>query len=219
MPDDKFRQLLAVMPEIAEAINIFDSEAAQLKALEVLIQAVVTDKGISPPGPSKSTTVLTSSRPPEYGSDQAIIVSSTPRAELESGTAASTSKIRKPRRGATKKSFNIVRNLNFAPEGKQSLADFVSTKKPRTKHEMNLAACYYLKEMMEIEGITVGHVLAVYQACSWSASPQPDTSLRKTASQMGWIDTANGNDMKVAWSGENYIQTKMPSSASQNGDS
>lgn len=218
MPNDDFQELLAAMPDIAKAINTFNSEAAQLKALKALIQTarngsdrptVTTATAVEPPSPSSEhpsvprEVELTSTAP------------ALPPAPNDGEEAASKAQpmTKKPRKASVRKNIGPVRGLNFAPEGKQPLADFVAQKQPRTIEEKNLLACYYLQEFLEISNITVGHVLAVYQVCSWRSSPQPDASLRKTASKLGWIDTSNSKAIKVEWAGQNYLETNMPSAA------
>lgn len=210
MPNERFKQLLGAMPEIAEAINTFDSEAAGLRALDALIQSAEPQGAASPAPTPEPATNLVADQPLADVRDQAITVL-VPDVTTPNGEPAKAESAKKPRKTAAKKNFTIVRNLNFAPDGKQPLTEFIDEKRPRTQHEMNLAACYYLQEIMEeVQEVTVGHVLAVYQACSRSAAPRPDVSLRRTASAQGWIDTKDGNDIKVVWSGINFLQSKMP---------
>ncbi|GLZ06787.1 hypothetical protein Acsp03_42530 [Actinomadura sp. NBRC 104412] len=222
MPNDDFRELLSVMPDIAAAVNTFNSEAAQLKALKALIQTA--RNGSDRPALTTATAVALPSQPSERASVQREIEASStipalPPAPSSDADAALRVEptAKKPRKASAKKSISPVRGLNFAPDGKQPLADFVAQKQPRTMFEKNLAACYYLQEIMEISNITVGHVLAVYQFCSWSSASQPDVSLRQTASKRGWIDTSDSKDIKLEWGGQNYLETQMPSSAPTNG--
>ncbi|MER6813436.1 hypothetical protein ABT299_29555 [Spirillospora sp. NPDC000708] len=213
MPNDDFQELLAVMPDIAEAVNAFNSEAAQVTALKALIQTA--RNGSDRPSLTTTTPVAPPNLSPERPSAQREIEASStvpvlppaPSGDEDSrvGPAA-----RKPRKSSAKKNITVVRGLNFAPDGKQSLTDIVAQKQPRTVFEKNLVACYYLQHIMDLEGITVGHVLAVYQACSWVSPSSPDVSLRKTASTCGWIDTRNSKDIKVLWAGENHLESKMP---------
>lgn len=215
MPNDDFQELLAVMPDIAEAVNTFKSEAAQLKALKALIQTA--RNGSDRPALPRATAASPQSLPSERPSvQQEIEASSTvpalppaPHRDEDAAHRVETT-AKKSRKSSAKKNITVVRGLNFAPDGKQSLTDLVAQKQPRTVFEKNLVACYYLQHIMDLEGITVGHVLAVYQACSWVSSSSPDVSLRKTASTCGWIDTRNSKDIKVLWAGENHLESKMP---------
>jgi hypothetical protein len=214
VPNDDFQELLAVMPDIAEAVNTFNSEAAQLKALKALIQTARNGSD----RPVLAMTSAVASPPPPEQPPSAVELQSTsavpalPPAPTEREDATSTAEVptKKRRKSSTKKNFTVVRGLNFAPAGEQSLADFVAEKQPRTMHEKNLAACYYLQHIMNLSSITVGHVLAVYRECDWTAPSQPDTTLRNTAAAEGWIDTGNTKDIKVVWAGQNHIESKMP---------
>lgn len=214
MPNDDFQELLAVMPDIAEAVNTFNSEAAQLKALKALIQTA--RNGSDRPVPVTASAVAPPSPPAERPSvPREIAASSTvpalpPAPNGEEDTDSEAGPVAKKPRKASRKNITIVRGLNFAPDGKQALADFVAEKQPRTMHEKNLVACYYLESVMGVEGITVGHVLAVYLACNWTPPSQPDTTLRNTAAAKDWIDTSDSKNIKVVWGGLHHLQSTMP---------
>jgi hypothetical protein len=197
--------LLTYMPKIAEVVNAFTSDDTKRIALEALVRQFEPAYTVTPVTtlpvqqvPLIETTTLGASAAVETA-DPAPLTASVP---------APAKKV--ARKASVKKTFTIPRDLNFAPEGKQSLADFLDEKQPRTHHERNLVACYYLQHVMGLAPVGVEQVLAVYRAAGWDAPAQPEVYLRKTASMFGWIDTANTKDIKVVWAGENFLTSKMP---------
>jgi len=195
---DTFDRLLNAMPRIAESINSFTSDEVQRAAFDALMTALQL------PNEQKEAAADV-----EDASGVEIPLKS-PIAGSESvANGEQSPKPRRAKRSASKKNFSIVRDLNFAPNGKQSLEEFVTDKKPKNQHEKNLIACFYLDEIMGIENITVGHVLSVYSACRWTSPSHPDTSLQATASANNWLDTSDMGSITVVWAGKNYV-TRMP---------
>jgi hypothetical protein len=196
--------LLTYMPKIAEVVNAFTSDDTKRIALEALVRQFE-------PAYTASVTTLPQQQVPVIETTTlgtSAAVETTDPAPLTATVPAPAKKI--ARKASTRKTFTIPRDLNFAPEGKQSLVDFIDEKQPRTHHERNLVACYYLQQVMGLVPVGVEQVLAVYRAAGWDAPSQPEVYLRKTASQFGWIDTANTKDIKVVWAGENFLTSKMP---------
>lgn len=202
--EDTFDRLLAALPQIADAVNAFESEGVQQSAFDALVRALRIED--APRVASASPVALATHH------DAEVTESVVPTAQDhgKSETPAGNGRKRNGKRTG-KRNFTVPRGLNFAPAGEVSLEDFVEEKAPRTMFEKNLVACYYLTEKMRIAAVDVGHVLAVYQAAGWTAPGDPNASLRNTAHQHGWLDTANTSDIKVVWKGTNFVETKMPS--------
>jgi hypothetical protein len=136
--------------------------------------------------------------------------SSGPASADGSSKSRATKRAATPRPSAAKKDWSITKGLNFAPTGKQSLKDFTEQKKPKNQNERNVIACYYLSKVMEHAPITVGDVLAVYQALNWPKPSNPSNALHVTASTLGWLDTKDTNNIKVIWAGSNHVEDGMP---------
>lgn len=205
---DPFERLLDNSSEITEFVNSFTSEKVQSKAFAAVAWSLgLSEGGVQASSPVQPLHVV----PPapdagqESHDDDAI-------SEAEGAPAR-----KKRNRSSTKKTFTVVRGLNFAPAGQPSLEQFDAEKRPRTNDEKFLVACYYLSEMLGIEDVEIGHLLAVFQAAEWSPPAHPDSALRGCASRTGWIDTANTKSVKVVWKGENYLKTKMPAQPKKTG--
>lgn len=209
MAEDQFDRLLDAMPRIAESVNAFSSEEVQRSAFQALVDALRLNGSCSPGAP-KVQDALTD----EAESGAKAASDDTNDTDTATDTDAKSSRRRVSRRtSGAKKNYIIPRGMNFAPREKPSLEEFVAEKQPRNQHERNLAAVYYLSQVMEENPIDTGKVLAVYKAAGWSAPARPDQALRNTASAKSWIDTADTRDIKLAWAGENYLENKMPQPA------
>jgi hypothetical protein len=201
-----FEQLQVKMPQIADAVKLFPDGELQQRAFDALMEQFRASYGGGVPVQRVAVPLA------ESPASLTVVESVDDDVELAvTGTEGKASAGARKRRtgGRVKKSFSIVKGLNFAPEGKPSLEEFVAEKQPKNQHERNLLACHYLAEMMGIEEISVGHVLAIYQAAKWSAPAHPDTSLQATASAHAWLDTKNMKAIQVMWQGQNQI-SKMP---------
>lgn len=207
---DKFDRLLDALPKIAEAVNSFDSEEVQRNAFDALVGALGVSSGVASNGGGSGRKSDPPADVPSVGGGKGAPEEPASQDDESQGVGAPT---RRPgRRGnGSRRTFTVHKDINFAPVGKQSLEEFVSEKAPRSQHEKNLAACYYLSEVLETPEITLGHVLAVYQAAGWNFPAHPDTALQNTASARSWLDTSNMKDIKVVWAGQNYVRSKMPS--------
>lgn len=205
---DNFDRLLANRSEIAEFVNSFTSERVQRKAFEAVVCSLGLGDNVAAPTPGvERLHIVKQDVEPEQE-----------QADPDETREAEPSSTRRRRsRGSAKKTFTVTRGLNFAPEGKPSLEQFAADKQPRTMDEKNLVACYYLSNMMGMQDVDTGDVLAVYQAAEWAFPSQPDVALRKTASRLGWIDTADSKSIKVVWKGENYLTSKMPADSKKSG--
>jgi hypothetical protein len=196
--EDPFDRLIKAMPRITEAVNAFTSEQVQRSAFDVLVRALGIDRiDESVPAMAPSPPAAADAPPVDEAGQNSVATS---------GVRSRTSR----GRSKNKRSYTIPKHLNFAPDGQPSLEDFVAEKSPRNMDERNLAACYYLSDVMGIDSVDVGHVLAVYQAAGWRAPAQPDTSLQLTASKLSWLDTHDMRTIKVVWQGLNHLKSKMP---------
>lgn len=201
-----FEQLLSVMPRIAEVVNQFTSEENQRVALGVLLRA----RGLSdePPAREAAAEPGLSVVPPLADGD----TTEHDKGETvpDASVKASATGRRRPRKAAAKKSWSRAKDINFRPEGKQSWRDFVAEKVPVTNFERNLAAVYYLQEILGLDAIDVSHVLAAFAECEWRSPTDPENSLTVTASRKGWLDTSDLKAITVTYRGRNTVQFDLP---------
>jgi hypothetical protein len=191
-----FNDLLDAMPRISEAVNSFSSEEVQRRAFDTLVGAF----GL-PAAPTPAPIRLLAS--PASEAEQADGEST----EVDAKQARSVA--RRSRRTVAKK-VPAGRDLNFRPEGKESLRDFVDRTQPATIHERNLAAVYYLERVLEISDINAADVQLAYRSCSWREPSDPVAALRTTASRRKWLNTSNSRAITTTAHGRNTVEHDMP---------
>ncbi len=205
-PGNLLDRLIEAMPKMAEAVNAFELKDNQRLALQALLSAAGVPVGEPVLAPVAKTEPTLSVVPPlteDAASDDA-------EGSAEDGSEQPKAKRTRVRKPAAKKSFPRVKDINFRPEGKVSLRDFVTQKAPTNNHEKNLVFVYYLEEHLEITAIEVGHVLAAYDEMGWKSPAIPDNSLMVTASQKRWLDTSDMKAIRTTHGGRNTVQYDMP---------
>lgn len=110
----------------------------------------------------------------------------------------------------------VVKDLPLKKDGKiPSLRDFYAEKKPQGFLEHNTLFVYYLNKMRDIPGITQSHVYTCYKEVAARIPGAFYQSLVDTARRKGWIDTSEGDDMRVTTVGENFVEHDLPGKASE----
>lgn len=200
---DPFDRMLNELPRIAEAVNAFSSEDVQKAAFAALVAALNLRIG--------SSGSATSSAPTENGTHGGDGTAGSEKADPDAGSGPG--KPKRTRASRVRKSSGSVtaaKGLNFWPDGKTSLPDFVAEKLPNTNYERNLVAVYYLEQILEITDISAAQVLAVFKQCGWPEPGDPRNALQVTASTKQWIDTKVSSDVKTTPSGRNMVEHTMP---------
>lgn len=203
-----FDRLLSVMPQMAEAVNEFASEANQLLALRALMRALGLPDEPAPEDAAEPTLAVV----PPLASDPAEDHDQGQAGPGASGAEQPTAARRRARKSAARKFWPRVKDINFRPEGKPSLREFAEEKKPDTLHEKNAVLVYYLEEILGIAAIGVGHVLAAYAECGWRSPAMPDNYLMVTACRKNWLDTSDMKAIKITYQGRNMVQFDLPRS-------
>jgi hypothetical protein len=205
-----FDTLLSVMPRIAEAVNQFSSEENQCAALRALVRALGVPAEspipIKTAEPSLSIVPPAADRRAEHDNMEE---------EQDALAEPSATVRRRARKSAAKRSLSRAKDINFRPEGKPSLRDFAAAKDPANNHEKNVVAVYYLEEVLAIDSIDVGHVLAAYAECVWRSPRDPDNSLSVTASRKGWLETSDRKAIRITHQGRNTVQFDLPRVSAQ----
>jgi hypothetical protein len=199
---EAFENLLSEMPRIAEAVNLFTSQENQRTALDALLSPFRLPQ--EPPARAEAARPgLSVVQPADAAHDNGALADEpTPAATSPSGSGR--------RRGRKKPAAPRAKDINFRPEGKQSLRDFAAEKTPASFAEMNLVVVYYLEEVLAIPAIEAGHVLAAYTECGWRVPTDPVNALIVTASRKKWLDTSDMKAIHLTFQGRNTVQHDMP---------
>ena len=108
--------------------------------------------------------------------------------------------------------LSMVRDLNLKPKGKKSLDDFVDGKKPTSIYEKCTVVAYYLKHELGLPAVSANHVFTCFKHMKWRVPADLLNSLAYTASQFGWLDTRDRENISVSTMGENLIEHDLPRS-------
>ena len=106
--------------------------------------------------------------------------------------------------------MSFVKDLDLRPEDRQSLRDFHSLKNPSGQKENIAVFVYYLTKTLEIEGITPHHVFTCFKDVRGRTPRDLPQAIRETASRNGWVDSSDGDDIKITNHGENFVEHDLP---------
>ena len=184
--------LLARMPDIAKAVSAFP-QAVQQSAFDALM-ASATGAPIDAaaaaddqqPGPRNSSTTRTKRKR---------------AAGAERETKAKRMVPSQPK---------VVKELDLRPKGKKSFPDFVMEKSPTSNHDRTAVALYYLANVAEITPVTRDQVFTCYREMGWKVPADFANSLQQTATKKRYLDTSNGDDLRLLNPGLNRVEHDLP---------
>lgn len=118
-----------------------------------------------------------------------------------------------------KKSKSIIamdKSLNLSPTGKQSALEFASDKAPSNAQEKCVVAVHYLRDVIELQSISVQAVLTFFKTVQWPPPTDLKNKLQQAGSK-GWLDTANSEDIKLTTLGERLVEHDLSAKAKKKG--
>lgn len=105
--------------------------------------------------------------------------------------------------------ISMDKTLNLSPSGKLSASQFAAEKAPSNVMHKAVVAVYYLRETIGLQKITVSAVYTFFKSLSWPLPADLRNALQKAGSE-GWLDTFDGEDIKLTSMGENLIEHELP---------
>lgn len=124
--------------------------------------------------------------------------------DLFSDTATTKAKSSKK----AKPTFQMDKTLSLKPEGKVSAIDFAAEKAPSNGERKCLVAVYYLRSVLEMPQVTADRVYTFFKTVAWPVPADLKNVLQKAGS-IGWLDTANSDDIKITPMGENEVEFNL----------
>lgn len=103
----------------------------------------------------------------------------------------------------------ILKNLDLAPQDKQSLREFVDVKKPSNLLEKCTVLTYYLINTLEVVPTTTDHIYTAFKTLGWRVPSNLPNTLQQAGSN-GWLDTKASADIKTTPMGENLVEHDLP---------
>jgi hypothetical protein len=116
---------------------------------------------------------------------------------------------------ASKKAKTIIsmdKNLNLSPPGKASAVQFATEKSPASVVQKCVVAVHYLRDIIEMEKITLQAVFTFFKHLQWPIPADLKNTLQQAGSA-GWLDTADSADIKLTSLGENLVEHDLPPKA------
>lgn len=190
--------LLKRMPEIAEAINRFTSEAIQHEALVAMLRAFSGTAIVDPPKATKSEaqTLLEENNAPE----------TTPKSNV-----GVTDNKAKRKRASSGSGFSMIKGLDLNPKGKKSFSEFIADKQVTANLDKITLITYYLAEIKEEPEISSDMIGTTFRMTpGWPEPGNLIQAIRDTSHRKGAIDTSSFKDIKLTPQGRNFVEITLP---------
>lgn len=187
------------MSDIAEAVGRFSSEQIQMRAYDDLVRSL----GVPQDPPPKD----------DGQSVDEIAVHPPPPVTITNGADNHSRTVKRRTRGSNGGKGWAPRNdVNWRPQGKQSLLEFVAGKQPKGNDERNTVAVFWLLEVAGTSPVEIGHVVAAYRECGWKLPKDMANSLSVTGSRKGLLLTSNRTDLSLTANGDSLVRYDLPRS-------
>lgn len=188
MAKDDFEALLGRMPEIAEAVNAFESESIQREALRTLVESFMGSPAAAPAAPGQ----------PQGGNPEAIAKEKSTRKKKSSGRSSAYAP-------------KLIKTLDLNPKGRMSFREFVDEKQPKSNEDKYAVIVYYLQHELEISGITLDHIATTFRLTpEWKEPRNVQSGITTAASRKGTIDTRDYDDLRTTPHGRNFVEHELP---------
>lgn len=198
MADSDYKTLLKELPEIAEAVNAFKTEACQLEVLRALLSSVGASS--VPESPAAVSPRKTSAAPKVAKKDKA-------ETKAKKGS----------KRSSTVRAPQIVGDLNLRPKGKPSLQEFIAEKRPPSQPDQVVVMVYYMTSVLEIGAVTQDHLYTCFRTVPGLRVPTDVwQSVRNTSQRKGWVTCNDRNDIRLNAAGLNHVEHDLPPKATDN---
>ncbi len=193
------------MKKISAAIKEFDDPELRAQAFEILTATTFQTQKTRVSVNEASTGTVRDAPSVTTGDENH------PEGDSAPGPKAARPRKKPARKSSKKATYDVPKDVDWAPDGKVSLHDFAAEKLPTSNPEKALVAAYYIANTLE-NTVTTGFVLAAFRALGWKDPSNPDNNLQQ-AGMKHWLDTKNMTDIKVVWGGERYVENDLPKAA------
>jgi hypothetical protein len=194
-------ELLGQMPAIAKAVNAFTSETVQERAFHSLVDAFIgaqrESKGRDSAGPRHESTV--------DSSDAGVNGNARTRRRVSKAPAKEGGQRKRRATG-----LKVLGDLNLRPSGKKAFKAFVEEKQPSSMKERAAVAVYYLANTLGLNGVTSDHVFTCFKEATWRLPADLRNIMAQAASVDGYLDTSDGDDVKITTKGTNLVDHDLP---------
>lgn len=199
MGDGHFQELLESMPQIAEAVNRFDSPEVQSAAFAALIGAALGDL---PPEAQPFTSAADT---------EGKARSTSTAVSRKSGKSAGRSPTKKASKKSKLSAPPIDETVDISPSDTVSLPDFAKEKQPSNMQDQSMVIIYWLKAVAGVSSVGLSQVYTCYKKLGWRAPKNPGNQLQVIAARQHWLDTSSMEDIDLTHSGTQHVEHDLPS--------
>ncbi len=108
--------------------------------------------------------------------------------------------------------LNLVPDLNFRPNGKQSLKEFVDEKNSKNDLEAVLVLVYHMQHLMALTKIGPAHVMTAFKEAGKAIPVDLRQTMRNVKKSKMWLNFTDIEDIRTTTQGDNFIEHEMGAS-------
>lgn len=194
MAQEQYDRIIAAMPDIADAVNSFQSKSAQDLVLRTLLESLGAKPPVAP-NPAQSNP-----RP------------DSPLAPEENGTDGNGSSTRRSgRKVAGRRNGGEPRmddSLDIHPTGVESLQDFFARSGQKNQNEAILAIVYWLQEIAKVDTVGFDQVFTSFRLLGEKVPGSFGGKVSQTGSK-GWLKDTKSNNVTLSVAGTNHVEHEM----------
>jgi hypothetical protein len=105
--------------------------------------------------------------------------------------------------------LDLVPNLNFMPNGKKTLKEFVEEKSPKSDIETALATVYYMQRIMGLTKIGPAHVMTAIKEAGKAIPVDVKQTIRNVKNSRMWLNFTDIEDVRTTTQGYNFVEHDM----------
>lgn len=107
--------------------------------------------------------------------------------------------------------IELIPDLNFRPDGKQTLREFFAEKGPKGDMEQVLVVTYYMQHQMNMQAVGLGHIRTAMKDVNKPLPADLRSTVRNMKKQKAWLNWSKPDSMQVTTIGENYVEHDIAS--------
>lgn len=105
--------------------------------------------------------------------------------------------------------LELVPNLNFRPNGKQSLKEVIEQKGPASDVETTVLVVHYMHHIMGLSKIGPAHVLTAFKEAGKAVPVDLKATIRNIKKSKMWLNFTDIEDIGTTTQGDNFVEHEM----------
>jgi hypothetical protein len=144
---------------------------------------------------------------------QADTPSTEPVSDSNGETSAAGDALRKKRGEGKPQDRNagikLVGDIDFVPNGKQSLKDLFAEKAPGSDMDQILVICYFLQHTAESTQIGPGHILSGFKHVGKPVPKDLKQTIRNMKEKKAWLNFTDIESIRLTTEGDNRVEHEL----------